>query len=234
MEIIMSTIERKSMSGAATATRRAPPLRRVFPPLEAERAEWLRARSAEVLAAEPRAAEVERRLLDHGGHTVLLWSSMIGLDGFLAEGRYYPTSRIRSWKGEPSNCHGNAGLLYVLTQGLVRVMTGFALSADGLWRGHSWGVDQEDGWVVETTERRVRYYGYPVTDDDALAFFFAGTDFQDWADPAVLARAGRFIRQRISPDLAARIVAQAEGMTNMIPERKELIIEWLRPMARVA
>jgi hypothetical protein len=56
-----------------------------------------------------------------------------------------------------SACHDNCEELY--QKGLiVHRYTGYALSSDGLWRFHSWGINN-NGQVVETTESRVMYYG---------------------------------------------------------------------------
>jgi hypothetical protein len=66
--------------------------------------------------------------------------------------------------GEPSACHPNAAMMFVRSRRRVRIASGYALSADGLWRQHSWGVDVEDGRIIETTERRLRYYGIVLND----------------------------------------------------------------------
>lgn len=58
---------------------------------------------------------------------------------------------------DDGRCHDNVKLCYTL--GLVdRVVTGFALSEDGLWRAHSWGLGSA-GQPIETTEPRILYYG---------------------------------------------------------------------------
>jgi hypothetical protein len=59
-------------------------------------------------------------------------------------------------------------MLFVRTKGEVRIATGYTLSADGLWRQHSWGLDAGDGRVLETTERRVRYRGYVLNDVETV------------------------------------------------------------------
>ena len=57
------------------------------------------------------------------------------------------------------DCHGNVSRLYLEGYPLW-IATGYALSNDGLWRSHTWGVSRKDGEVVETTEPRVAYYGF--------------------------------------------------------------------------
>ena len=51
-------------------------------------------------------------------------------------------------------------------------MTGYALSDDGLWRQHSWGLLTDDR-VVETTVARLRYFGAILTDPAAAEFVLA-------------------------------------------------------------
>lgn len=85
------------------------------------------------------------------------------------------TGRIRLVDGDPNACHGNAAALWIRAEADA-IGTGYALSDDGLWRQHSWGVD-DDGTVVETTERRVAYVGIVLCDPaDAVAFAVANND----------------------------------------------------------
>jgi hypothetical protein len=70
---------------------------------------------------------------------------------------------------ERSACHENVAQLWVTkSSGLTAIGTGYALSEDGLWRQHSWGV-RRDG-IVETTKVRVKYFGISVQGRDAEAF----------------------------------------------------------------
>jgi hypothetical protein len=70
--------------------------------------------------------------------------------------------------GEDNDCHTNAAVLW--TDGTTTAIgTGYALSDDGLWRQHSWGVDT-GGTVVETTEERLRYVGLVLSGADAMRF----------------------------------------------------------------
>jgi hypothetical protein len=77
-----------------------------------------------------------------------------------------PTSRLLP--GEDNACHANAAILW--TDGAVTAIgTGYALSDDGLWRQHSWGIDV-DSAVVETTSERRRYVGLTLSGIPALQF----------------------------------------------------------------
>jgi hypothetical protein len=42
-------------------------------------------------------------------------------------------------------------MIFVQSVGEVRIASGYALSSDGLWRQHSWGMDVADGRILETT-----------------------------------------------------------------------------------
>jgi len=54
-----------------------------------------------------------------------------------------------------SACHDNSAAL-VKSGKADCMITGFALSPDGLWRHHSWCMDA-DGIVIETTKSRLVY-----------------------------------------------------------------------------
>jgi hypothetical protein len=57
-----------------------------------------------------------------------------------------------------SSCHQNVAKLWKDRNfGIVGIATGYALSKDGLWRQHSWGI-LRDG-ILETTEPRLKYFG---------------------------------------------------------------------------
>ena len=147
-----------------------PKLRRTFPPLESEREAMLRERNRCVFEADPHLELLERRLLELGGLMALLFRPDPDIGRLLERGRYFPGSGARLCRGRDSACHPIACLLFVNSGAAMRIATGYALSDDGLWRQHSWGVTAEDWRVIETTERRIRYYGFVLSDAEALAF----------------------------------------------------------------
>jgi hypothetical protein len=68
------------------------------------------------------------------------------------------------------DCHGNLARFWRDKRSqLAGIGTGYALSNDGLWRQHSWGVRREG--ILETTEDRLKYFGIllqgPVADSFA-------------------------------------------------------------------
>jgi hypothetical protein len=70
----------------------------------------------------------------------------------------------------PHECHANAAF-WEQNRGQfpVAIVSGYALSEEGLWRQHSWLIAKPyRRWtVIETTVRRVLYYGVVLTDAEA-------------------------------------------------------------------
>jgi hypothetical protein len=57
-----------------------------------------------------------------------------------------------------SMCHQNIAAAWKSRRfGIVGIGTGYALSSDGLWRQHSWGLLREG--LLETTVAREKYFG---------------------------------------------------------------------------
>jgi hypothetical protein len=204
---------RPDVAAAVSRSRPAPKLRRPFPTLEPEREAFLRDRNRAAIEDDPRRAELERRLLDLGGTLALLFLPDPSIGELLARGRYFPGGRALMRLGLPSCCHSNAALLPVQTDGAGRIAFGYALSPDGLWRQHSWGLTIKEGRIVETTERRVRYFGIVLDDAETMLWLLAETHSGNlWPEEVEDVR--RFIRE--SYDLPAEHVDQidrCEGRT---------------------
>jgi hypothetical protein len=86
-----------------------------------------------------------------------------------AQGRPF-TLPVRMRRGEPNCCHGNAADLWARDPEKYQLVTGYALSDDGLWRSHSWVVD--DRHLYETTCRCERYFGAALGPLLAWKFWF--------------------------------------------------------------
>jgi hypothetical protein len=57
-----------------------------------------------------------------------------------------------------NSCHQNVASIWKTRRfGIVGVATGYALSDDGLWRQHTWGILRNG--VLETTKERTKYFG---------------------------------------------------------------------------
>jgi hypothetical protein len=109
-----------------------------------------------------------RHLLTYGGDLVVPpLRPEPDLDSLLTDARpQQPGGRVVL--GEDNACHANAAVLW--TDGAIAAIgSGYALSDDGLWRPHSWGVDI-DGTAVETTAERQMYVGVTLTGVPALRF----------------------------------------------------------------
>ncbi len=120
---------------------------------------------------------LQRKLLALGGQEVVLMPAAYAdadLHGATLTKRLVQRGRLfvgpRDFvKMEPGACHSNALQLYALSKGRVRFATGYALSRGGLWRQHSWGVwitTERSGCVVETTARRLKYWGVVLSATD--------------------------------------------------------------------
>jgi hypothetical protein len=118
---------------------------------------------------------LKKMLLALGGHAVILPVIEEDLQKIMKRGwPIVPSKNLKvvMMRGEPSRCHRNAALCWEANPNKVTLYTGYALSKDGLWRQHSWLVNNTSGNVVETTEARIIYYGYPMTADEANEFYF--------------------------------------------------------------
>jgi hypothetical protein len=109
-----------------------------------------------------------RRVLSHGGDLVVPpMQPEADLDLLVSGARLQgPASELR--QGEDNGCHANAAVLWI-DGAVTAIGTGYALSDDGLWRQHSWGIDAA-GAPVETTFERRQYLGVALAGVPALRF----------------------------------------------------------------
>ncbi|WP_260703867.1 hypothetical protein [Edaphobacter flagellatus] len=129
-----------------------------FQRMTTEQKKFLEGRYREAVAEQPELKPLKALLLRFGGIflvappkpdpdiTLLLES------GFLMHGRVV-TKPMRS-----SMCHQNVAAVWKRRKPrIVGIATGYALTEDGLWRQHSWGI-LRDG-MLETTCEREKYFG---------------------------------------------------------------------------
>lgn len=97
------------------------------------------------------------------------------LNLLLKEGQFFGSTDIIE-KGTPCQCHSNVALFYEMAlsvygedQKIYKIVTGYALSKDLIWRQHSW-ILKNDSEIVETTEPRIRYFGVILTDKNLKVF----------------------------------------------------------------
>lgn len=92
-------------------------------------------------------------------HIVAIPSVHISLEFLLSNGRLY-NNKVVFVKMKSSHCHDNCDDL--LEKGDIHsICCGFALSDDGLWRFHSWGLTK-DNTLVETCTIRLMYFGIEI------------------------------------------------------------------------
>lgn len=132
---------------------------------------------------------LELKLLSHGGSFALIPPNEQDYKEILEGGYAYPmTGRTIRWspssgnllvEGIPNRCHENASRIFMERYpSTTRIVTGYALSDDGIWRQHSW-LRWGNGWkrgVIETTEKRVLYFGVELADLEAVKFACSNVD----------------------------------------------------------
>jgi len=143
---------------------------KTFPALKPDHAASLREKARPFLEKSPMLVELRKRLLEYGGLEVV-YQPEPHLTELLARGQVFTTHRLLRRPIEVCRCHGNSALIWHLSQGRTKIVRGYVLCDDGLWRQHSWGL--ENGRVIETTPvRRVRYVGFEMTHSEAVRFAF--------------------------------------------------------------
>lgn len=90
------------------------------------------------------------------------------LDKIVTDGSVIEPMDIVVIKGQDSECHQNSALLYQNDARVNKIGTGWALSKDGLWRQHSWGMKNSE--LIETTTKRTKYYGILLKNTEAENF----------------------------------------------------------------
>jgi hypothetical protein len=145
---------------------------RPFPPLPPEQAEFIRRRTKPILDQKPEFAQLRSRLLELGGNEVIFRGSEFDINDVFERGRTFPTAGLRRRFIDDWECHSNAGLIWLESEGRTGIATGYAIEEDGLWIPHSWGF--EDGLVIETTSTRwFGYFGYELGRSEAWKFTLA-------------------------------------------------------------
>lgn len=137
------------------------------PDRDAEAVAFRAAKLDRAVAAQPAWAQLNQRLLAFGGDQVVACYEE-DLDLLLSDGAL-GAGPVRRQPGHPCRCHSNSSRLYEQDPQRLSIVTGWGLSADGLWRQHTWAQDL-DGTIIETTTVRLRYYGVRLTGPAADRF----------------------------------------------------------------
>lgn len=129
-----------------------------------------------------------RTLLSYGGSLVVPPRvPESDLEELLASASVFGPA-VRFVQGDAGECHRNVAALWI-DGAIESIGTGYALSADDLWRPHSWGVDP-DGVLVETTDERCAYMGI-VLPARAPSMQFAGSNAQEYLKTVLQQRGPR-------------------------------------------
>jgi hypothetical protein len=118
------------------------------------------------LQAKPYLKTLLKTLLSMGGDVACLWPpnpvmTESSLQEYLANAVLSSGRSAKLKKMADSQCHDNALALAAENPDMVW-MTGYALSNDSVWRPHSWVWNSKKKHIVETTVRRVKYFGCAV------------------------------------------------------------------------
>jgi len=115
---------------------------------------------------------LEQKLLAQGG-THMVYRLEPDLEPLLLRGEVFD-ELAELVPGELHTCHANAALLWNENREALALVTGYALSEDDLWRQHSWLLRKqptvEQSRLIETTAKRVTYFGFILNDVEAETF----------------------------------------------------------------
>ena len=117
--------------------------------------------------------QLEQKLLAHGGIR-MVYRHEPDIQLLLARGKFLE-EHADIVAGERGQCHCNVAHLWSEQREALAIVTRYALSADGLWRQHSWLLRQKPGQdesrLIETTVSRGKYFGAILTEAEAERFF---------------------------------------------------------------
>jgi hypothetical protein len=123
-----------------------------------EQAEFLHRRLDRAVSQQPELERLKELLLHLGGEFLVAPPKPDQDVPMLLEQGFLMSGPIMLNVMESSSCHRNVASVWIRKEfGIVGIATGYALSDDGLWRQHTWGVLRAG--VLETTEERLKYFG---------------------------------------------------------------------------
>lgn len=131
--------------------------------------QWLQVKTQKNLKEMPELKPLQAKLLSLGGDWVALQPEP-DLEAILNKGQLIKGNVIFKPMA-PHNCHGNCAQIWEKAPKIYKIVVGWALSADGIWRQHTWLL--KDKTIIETTQPRTMYYGIIFEDKEALKFWVA-------------------------------------------------------------
>jgi hypothetical protein len=140
-----------------------------------ENKKFLSRRLREAVSKQPELKQLKTLLLRLGGDFIVAPPRTPDQDvSSLLESGFVTSGPITLKVMKSSSCHQNVAAVWTKRRfGIVGIATGYALSEDGLWRQHSWGILGEG--VLETTEARVKYFGIVLQGKKADFFAFSNS-----------------------------------------------------------
>ena len=133
--------------------------------------EFLDDRMRQALAAQPKLAQLEERVLTVGGVGMVPPDGIEeDLERILARGEVFDSRDALQRPSRPRDCHANSAALWEAHPERYTICTGYALSTDGFWRQHSWAIERRTKRLVETTRVRLAYFGYRLDGLEAEKF----------------------------------------------------------------
>jgi hypothetical protein len=125
--------------------------------MDPEQKAFLNRRFREAVREQPELKRLKSILLRMGGIFLVASPRSDGDIPALLESGFLTSGPITLKIMKSSSCHQNVAALWKSRKaGIVAIATGYALSDDGLWRQHSWGI-RRDG-ILETTQPRSKYF----------------------------------------------------------------------------
>jgi hypothetical protein len=140
-----------------------------------ENKKFLSRRLRDAVSKQPELKQLKSLLLRLGGDFIVAPPRTPDRDvPSLLEWGFLTSGPITLKVMKSSSCHQNVAALWPKKRfGIVGIATGYALSRDGLWRQHSWGILREG--VLETTEARLKYFGIVLQGEKADFFAFSNS-----------------------------------------------------------
>lgn len=114
------------------------------------------------------------KLLSFCGNAACIIEPEEDFQNIMNYGQFWFGKSAKMKKGARSQCHRNSCELWKNNRHLIRICTGYALSEDGIWRVHSWLIRPmpASNQIIETTVKRVAYFGFVMDDTVAEEFCF--------------------------------------------------------------
>jgi hypothetical protein len=134
-----------------------------------------------------RVYDLRDKIVAFGGEEVCMPYGEPEVEELISRGQLWgATSRMQI--GVMSQCHRNSAKLWAKNQDKCFIATGYALSEDGLWRGHTWCVKRTSRGIsiIETTVPRLLYFGYVLTLEESIAFETDHEVFLDSINPVAV------------------------------------------------